>query len=461
VWDGRRWRRDVMHTVEGMALRVAASIFDEAAMASDERPAGPTSKSPREVLATWAKASSQVPKLKAMLDCVAMRDDIKITTDHLDANPMLLNLSNGTYELDTDVFRPHRKEDMISCLAPTEYDPEADYSAFLNFIGPAMGVTTDGGALLGWLQKFLGYCLSGDTSEQCFGLFCGQSETGKSTLLNIVRETLGSDYAGVVRAKSLFDPSDRESEHDFNHVASCRLVTASEGQEGRRLPEDFIKSATGAEALSMRTMFKEVVEWKPKFKIVLGTNFRPTISESGNAIWRRMVFVPFQHRTNGTRDSRLAEKIVRSERAGVLRWLLNGWKAFKAEKGVFENVPKIVDDVVRDYREDEDIVREFLRTDCEVYNGKGLPEDATVEEETATPFRDLYLVFHKNCADTGDRFIISAKTFGSRLTDAGIEKGERTGKGRLKTRKGIKLSPSGEEKLREIMDKRSHRGRRE
>jgi P4 family phage/plasmid primase-like protien len=354
VWDGSRWRWDDMLRVEALAARVVALIRQEAAVAPDDKTRGR--------LLAWATQSGMHGKLSAMIACAAARDEVKVAPNDLDQNPWLLNLENGTYDLENGEFRAPRKEDLITCMAPTPFTEEPDATgSFLKFMRETMGGPASGAS--GYLQRWLGYCLSGDTSEQRFGIFQGLTGTGKSTLLSIVSKVLGPDYAGTVNTRSLFKPNDRESQLDFNHVSSCRLVTVSETIEGRHLPEDFIKSLTGGERLSMRKMYKEAEEFQPRFKLILGTNFKPSIRESGSAIWRRMVFVPFPNQAADP-ELGLADKIVRLESAYVLRWLVAGFREWSQLSGpnrsAFAKPPLIIEKEMKEYRADQDVMMEYI-----------------------------------------------------------------------------------------------------
>lgn len=418
LWDGKRWLCDLMGRMEGMALETASYIFTEAHLSGD------TEQQKR--LSKWAHKSCAHPRIKAMLTVAAMRDEVKIATEDLDASPWLLNLENGTYNLRTGELYEHRKTDFLSCLSPASYDEERPTPEFGEFI---YTVTAKNPQLMEWLQTFLGYCITGDTSKQCFGIFQGPSGTGKSTLLNIVTETLGADYAGVISAPSLFNPHDRESQHDFNHVARCRLVTTSEGIEGKKLPEDFIKSLTGGERMSMREMYASSVEYRPRYKLILGTNFKPTIRESGDAVWRRMVYVPFENKISAP-DLHFSERIIENERSGVLGWLIAGARRAIVGNG-FTSYPEAVRMVMSAYRKEEDIVGEFLESCC----------DVDVEDlETKISFRELFAAYRKYREDEGEdkRYTMSSKAFAQRLDDHGI-KGSRDGKGRGKVRCGVKM----------------------
>lgn len=421
IWNGARWEADRMLKVEFMAQRVASAVRDEASVQENE--------DVKKALNSWAKNSSMHGRIKALLSCAQCNEAVVVRQDHWDADPWLLNLQNGTYELRNGKFRDHNRDDMISCMAPVDYTPDSPGEQFAGFLDT---ITSRREELLEWLQRFLGYCVSGDTGKQIFGLFHGPSSTGKSTLLNIVHETLGNEYAGTVNAASLFKPYERESQLDFNHVVRCRLVTTSESIEGKYMPEAFIKSLTGGERISVREMYQKAYDFRPKFKLILGTNFRPNISESGNAVWRRMVYVPFDAKIESP-DRRLADKILQAERSAVLRWLIAGFKLqhdTEADGSNFQ--PEVVGAAVKSYREEEDVVGDFLK------------EYTEKDADSEVAFRDIFAVFVRVRKRAGDRWTMSEKSFANRLTEHGIWKTENT---KVKTRAEIRLNDYAMEML--------------
>lgn len=413
-WDGRRWKIDEMNHVQELALQTAAAIRDEASIIDDEKQ--------KKALWSWAIKSNQSGKLKAMLECSSMRDSCKIAPHNLDANPWLLNLENGTLDLRTQQLAAHHKEDYLSCIAPCAFDVDASAMQFAEFIYKAMG---NDASLMDWLQRLLGYCLSGVTNKQCFGLFQGKSGTGKSTLLNIVHRIMGPDYSGTISSRSLFKPNDRESQVDLNHVARCRLVTTSESIEGKAFPESFLKAITGGESISMRQMFERTREFNPAYKIILGTNFKPSVRESGDAIWRRMVFVPFEKKI-AVPDLNFAERICNEERSGILNWLLAGAR-LALEMDGFTKRPAVIEEAMQEYRSEEDIVGAFIEDYCD--------EGDDIE----IPFKELYAAFRKHREEMGDgKYVMSSKAFALRLDARGIFKGV-SGHHNDKVRKGVRL----------------------
>lgn len=401
-----------MGRVQQMALQTVKAIQDEASIAEDKL---------SKMLKSWCAKSSSEGKLKAMVSCATMRDDIKICAADLDASPWLFNVQNGTIDLRTGKLSAHRKEDYISCIAPCNYEAGADAMAFSEFIFYAMSKDA---TLIEWLQLLLGYCMSGVTNKQCFGLFQGKSGTGKSTLLNIVHRVMGSDYSGTISSRSLFKPGDRESQVDLNHVSRCRLVTTSESIENKAFPESFMKAITGGESISMRQMYERTREFTPIYKIILGTNFKPAVRESGDALWRRMVFVPFEEKITHP-DLNFADRVVEREASGILNWLLAGAKAALAMDGFKQ--PKAIREVMEQYRSEEDIVGAFIEEYCDE------------SDDYEATFKDLYATFRKHREEMGDgKWVMSAKSFASRLDVRGIAK-ELSGHGRDKVRKGVRL----------------------
>jgi putative DNA primase/helicase len=127
VWDGQRWRRDTTHAVLQAAKETARAIWHEAEATESE--------TRQQKLRAHAQRSESHPRLKALFECAKSEPALVATADQFDADPMLLNVANGTLDLRTGVLYPHRPEDLLSKLAPIAYDPTARSELWERFLG--------------------------------------------------------------------------------------------------------------------------------------------------------------------------------------------------------------------------------------------------------------------------------------------------------------------------------------
>jgi putative DNA primase/helicase len=254
VWDGERWARDNGNQrITELAEETVRQIYREAAEAQDPEE--------RAKLAKWAIASESRQRITAMIDLAAPM--CLASPEEFDADDWLLNLENGVLNLRTLEFLPHDPNLKLTKLAPVTYDPNADCPKWKAFL---QRIFNNNERLIRFVQRAVGYSLTGSTREQCLFFLHGTGANGKSTFLEVIRALLG-DYA-VTTDFSTF-VADRKSSvrNDIARLHSARLVTAIEVGEGKRFAEELIKTLTGGDTVAARFLYREFFEFKPRFKV--------------------------------------------------------------------------------------------------------------------------------------------------------------------------------------------------
>ena len=390
-WTGARWEKDDAGRAHRLAKETVRGIYQEAAEAGDE--------DRRKALAKHAARSESADKIRAMLELA--RSEIPVAPDELDADPMLLNTKNGTIDLRTGELCEHRREDLITKLAPAEYRPDAEapaWGAFLERVLPDE-------ELRGFVRRAAGYSASGDTSEQCLFINHGVGANGKSTFHEAAAAALG-DYAMRAPTDMLLARRSGAVPNDVARLKGARFVTAAETEDGRRLAESLVKDLTGQDTITARFMRAEFFDFKPTHKLHLSTNHKPEIRGTDAAIWRRIRLVPWTVTIPPTeQDKKLSEKL-RGELAGVLAWIVRGCVEWRHE-GL--KAPDAVRKATGAYRSEMDVIGAFIE-DCCV-----LRPDASA---LATP---LYVAYKEWCEESGEP-IEKQRRFGMRLTERGLRR---------------------------------------
>jgi len=344
-WAGTRWRWDEIGEVVRMAKETSISIYAEAAAQTDE----PT----RKALAAHALRCEAEAKIKAMISLAESEVGVAVTPDQFDRDPWLFNCLNGTIDLRTAAVREHRREDMITKLAPVIFDPQAACPIFERFVDRIFGGDEH---LIRFLQKAVGYCLTGDTSEQCLFVFYGIGSNGKTTLFRTVSDLL-SEYAIWTPTETLLLKRGQSIPNDVARLRGARFVGAVEAEGGRRLAEALIKQLTGGDRIAARFLYGEYFDFIPSFKLWLAVNHKPIIKETTHAIWRRIRLIPCAVIIpEGEQDKTLTDKL-RAESSGILRWAVEGCRLWQLE-GL--TPPSAVKAATQDYRGEMDSLGDFL-----------------------------------------------------------------------------------------------------
>ncbi len=349
IWDGRRWIRDGQLEVDRRAKATIWRLHREAIDLTDpER---------RNVLVKHALRSEQSARLGGMVTLAQSEPGIPVLREELDPHPWLLNVLNGTVDLRTGQLRPHCRDDLLTRLAPINYDPEARSEVWEKFLRDATGGDA---AFAAFLQRAAGYSLTGDTSEEVLFFVYGPEATGKTTYIEALKATLG-DYATTADFEAfLARPQVGAVRNDIARLAGARLVASVEVDEGKKLAQGLVKQLTGGDTVTARFLYQEQFEFQATFKLWLAANHAPKVSHHDGALWRRILRVPFEQTiAKERRDPQVKAYLSDPARGGpsVLAWAVRGCLAWQRE-GL--GVPGAVTNSTEAYRAEMDPLKEFL-----------------------------------------------------------------------------------------------------
>jgi putative DNA primase/helicase len=379
VWDKRRWSRDGADDLVKIAEHETVRAIQEEAEAVRDSGVRDDPDAPRgacdfvvevkrdgervlysDKIARWGRSSEAVNKLGAL----SKRGSpyFAVSIDKLDADKMKINVGNGTLTVrpraDGDYvhFKPHDPTDLITKLAPVNYDPKAvcpDYDKFLERVQPVKEMRL-------FLHQWLGLSLTGDVSEQKLAFLYGKGSNGKSVLIDAVSYVAG-DYGETVPIETFLDQgksrSAGQATPDLAILPGVRMLRTSEPEKNSRLAEAMVKLVTGGEPIQARHLNRDFFKFYPQFKLTISGNYRPGISGSDEGIWRRLKLVPFNvYIPKEERDIHLGDKL-RAEASGILNRLLDGLRDW-CDKGLSE--PEAVATATAEYRSASDPLGRFL-----------------------------------------------------------------------------------------------------
>ena len=404
TWTGKVWEWDTGAKVTILAKLTVRNIYHEAGNEPDEKK--------RKELADHAKRSESDHRLNAMINLAQSEPGIPVKVTELDTDPWLFNCLNGTIGLRTGQLLPHRKEDLITVLVPVQYQPDAQCPRWLSFLDRVTGGDSD---LAAYLQRAIGYSLTGDTRSQVIFLLYGLGNNGKSTFTMTIRKLMAG-YAERLDADDLMVKDRKLGGGPKEGIANLRYkryVVGSELQDGKRLDVSLVKDMTGGETVKGRRLYEHEVEFMPTFKLWLYGNHKPIIADSTLSIWRRVKQIPFNVIIPDTEiDPDLPSKLE-VELPGILAWAVKGcldWQQYRLIE------PEAVATATASYRHEQDILGDFL-------------EDCCILEPLATiPKSDLKEEYQRWCQDNSVE-PVTQRIFRARLVEKGIGEG-RIGKAR-------------------------------
>ena len=391
VFDGTRWASDLAGGAFPYLKEMIGGLYEAARKIPDD--------TLRQNVLKGIVGLENHRRQETVLDAATVIPDMIVNSHQLDRDPMVLNVRNGTLDLTTGALRPQNHADLITRLVDIDYAPGAQCPEFLHFLDTVLAGKQE---LVDYLQRFIGYCLTGKTTEQVLLFLYGTGANGKTTLANIIEALLG-DFAATADCSLLMHRDNRTASNDLAALRGARLVKVSEFDDGERLAESTVKTLTGGDRVACRFLYGEFFEYTPAYKIVLLGNHKPKVRGRDLGIWRRIHLLPFRVTiAEADRDPHLLDKLL-AELPGILAWAVQGCLAW--QRGGLRP-PAEVRDEVEAYRLGEDIFSQWLDDCC------------VTGDEHRTPANDLLASFvgYSNWRGT------SSKKFSQLLEEAGFAK---------------------------------------
>jgi P4 family phage/plasmid primase-like protien len=398
-WQKHRWEPDP----DGERFRLALDVARARKMAAIPMPLG----AERKALEEHAKRLESMARRKSMLEAVQSLPAITSRGGRWDANPNLLGVQNGSVDLLTGTIRPGRPTDYITMSTGLAFNPEEPCPRWERFLIEVFGQAD----VIEFIQRAVGYSLTGSTREQVMFLCHGKGANGKSTFLTILR-ALAGEYSTNIASDTIKKKHGGQDSHpaEIATLISKRLVTCSETPEAASINDERIKALVGGDVQTARFMRGNPFTFRPVLKLWLATNHLPRVQDDSDGFWRRMRLIPFEHEFKGSeRDTSLEEKLM-AELPGILAWAVRGAVKWY-ERGL--EAPLSVMLATLEYRNNSDPLADFITERCIV--GQGLK----------CASGELYKAYQAwaEGQGMGKHDIVTATTFGVRM-------GERYIKGR-------------------------------
>ena len=348
---------------------------------------------------------------------------IHCKASEIDAVPHLLGTPKGILDLKTGKLSGFDRKVIITRRTGVAPRPKGSTKRFVRFISEVLGGDPE---TIAAFQRLAGYMLTGETHHQQMWLLVGHGSNGKSTLLSVLQKVMGTDYSQQAPEAVLMSrPNPGGTSGELVRLKGVRCAILTETAHGQALNEERVKQLVAADRIAARELYKGYEEFVPQAKFLLATNHLPVVRGSDDGIWRRLVVVPFRQRFEVGSDPTLVADL-NAEREGILSWIVEGAKAWYAEKKVLPT-PEAWKTATTDFRSEQDSISQFIVDCCES------SEDAYVG---ATQLYDAFTVW---CLDQS-REPLSQQDFGSRLMTTGKVERRRKGKANRHHYFGLRLA---------------------
>ena len=359
-YDGKAWRLDVGKLVVSQQAKILTGYLLRLGATTQQLEDGA-----KEQFVKFALQRQQRKYRDTMLrDAESV---YPISINEFDKNPHMFNCSNGTLNLQTMQFEKPNSTDLLSKIANVHYEPDVCCERWEQFINE---IFCGDGDLARFFQKSAGYCLTGDTSQEClFILFGPTTRNGKGVCTGTIVNLMG-DYAATAQAETLAEKLHANSSNASEDVArlkGARLVNVPEPKIRLKLDEAKVKQFTGGDRVTARFLHENSFEFLPQWKWLIHTNHLPTVKDNSLFGSGRVHVIPFnRHFKQEERDTTLKTFFMSEDsKTGVLNWILEGYRLYMQEG--FASIPAAVKSATDEYKQESDIIGQFIAenlTEC-------------------------------------------------------------------------------------------------
>ena len=411
VLDGGVWRPDDLDASRAYAQEAAEMLAGVSRRMLESAGDNASAQAKARRWLKWATYSQSSKGIDSAIRELKALRDVATPLGSFDQRPDLLACRNGVVSLKTGDLLPHDPAYLLTRRIDLDYNPEATAPRWAKFLGEVFPKYPD---LPGYMQRLVGYGITGRTDEQCFVVMVGKGANGKSVFTDTLTEVFRE--ATVTTPFSTFEAKPAGGiPNDIAALKGARLVMASEGEANRPMAEAMLKRITGRDLISARFMRKEFFEFRPTFLLMLATNFKPQFRGQDEGLWRRVKLIPWErYFAPSERDPRLGQRLL-DEAEGIFAWAVAGSVAWYRE-GLGD--PPVVLDATKEYRETSNALDGFLP-------GIYVSDD----EARGTSLSHLYEDYREWADGEGlqSREVWTKRTFSSALEERGLVKRKTSG----------------------------------
>lgn len=356
-YDGKRWKKDDSGKMKTLVDKVVASLKDE--KISAEHYEGYKDEEIKKFRTRhWKDSRNHNKKENMMKECQHL---LPIHNHNFDTDFSLFNTQNGYINLNNGELLDHDKNKYFTKISNIEYTDKADCPKWEQFLDD---IFLGNQELIKFIQRCIGYSLSGYTTEQVLFVLYGNGRNGKSVFLDVINEVFG-DYSTNIQPQVIMTSklgNNGGPTPELAKLDGARFVTTTEPNEGDRFDEGLLKQITGGDRISARKLHENSFEFTPQLKLWMATNHKPYVRGTDEGIWRRFVIIPFAKQIPLHEVDRELPQKLKEELPAIIKWCVDGYLEWQ-RIGLSE--PEIVRNQRDEYRAEMDSTELFIRDVCE------------------------------------------------------------------------------------------------
>ena len=393
-----RWRRGteasvmqtVSYAVEDVLRDVDAYLGAQAAATTDDAQRVQADAARKHV----AQSIRYIRKrggMSAVTNLLVLRCQDDNFDQQLDSKPYLLGVRNGVVDLRTGELRRRVPEDMILTVLDVEYDAAASTTLIEDTVSSIMA---DDLEMAAFMQKLLGYAVTGEVSEEIFVVFTANGRNGKGLLMQALMNLLDKPFYSEMNCGVIVNRQVANIDAERGKLLGARVAVFNELEPGEKLKTSEVQQLCGGDGIPATPKYRDPMTLVPRFLLILCTNHLPELTEVVTAILERMIVIHFPVTfadlaegeaptpTRRQRDNDLKRKLM-DDKQGLLRYLVVGAVAWYASKDLKRNAPAQVKEFSRKYFEEQDRLAMFVREQCIVSDDSFVPTQDFLRELNA------------------------------------------------------------------------------
>ena len=352
-YDGKRWKHDDTGRMKILADKVVENMKNEKLFLADGVDQEDMEKYRYR---HWKDSRNHNKKVNMMKECEHL---LPVTNETFDNDFNLFNVQNGFINLIKGQLSEHERSNYFTKISNVEYTDKADCPKWDEFLDD---IFLGNQELVRFIQRAVGYSLSGHTSEQVLFVLYGNGRNGKSVFLDILNEVFGNYSTNIQPQAIMASKNNSDASPEIAKLDGARLVTTTEPNEGERFDEGLLKQLTGGDRVSARKLYENEFEFTPQFKLWMATNHKPYVRGRDEGIWRRFVIIPFDKQIPLHEIDRDLTKKLKRELPAIMRWCVDGFLEWQ-RIGLSE--PAIIKEQRDEYRTEMDSISAFIEECCE------------------------------------------------------------------------------------------------